>query len=195
MAERVADFQAGTLKTELLFVELAMRRLREGGRAGIIVPSSVLTSRTAAAVWVRRQLLESNNLQAVVELPEGVFRPYTNVKTAVIFWGNCPPKDDVLLIRALADGYSLDDRREPVKENDLPAATQLIAGGQADVPHAWVRPQIISAEGYNLAAGRYISAGDEQPPDPGLGLFEALCSLHERLTGVGMALARVEDQL
>lgn len=160
VADRVQQFESGTLKTELLFIELMMRRLKAGGRAGVVVPTGVLTSPASAAVWIRRQLVESNRLRAVVELPGGVFRPYTGVKTGLLFWSNEPSGDDVLMIRVSNDGYSLDDRREPVAGGELAETLELLRGGSADVAHAAVPVSQLAAEKYNLSPSRYIAAAD-----------------------------------
>lgn len=196
IAERVSGFKSGTLKTELLFMELMMNRLVDGGRAGVVVPTGVLTSPSAGAVWVRRQLLESNRLRAVVELPGGVFRPYTDVRTAVLFWNNDAPTTDVLLVKVAADGYSLDDRREPVDQDDLLDVTALLAGGPAAIPHARVPVADIAAQRYNLSPSRYIEhAGDGPPPLPPVNLAEALRDSRERLESAYGALARMEALL
>lgn len=167
VADRVLGYESGTLKTELLFIELMMRRLKERGRAGVVVPTGVLTSPASAAVWIRRQLVESNRLRAVVELPGGVFRPYTGVKTGLLFWSNEPSGDDVLMVRISNDGYSLDDRREPIEGGELEAALQLLRGESADLAHATVPTSHLAAEKYNLSPSRYIAAVDSG--DSGLG--------------------------
>lgn len=156
VADRVIDFDCGTLKTELLFVELMMRRLREGGRAGVVVPTGVLTSSARSAVWIRRELLEANRLSAVVELPGGVFRPYTGVKTGLLFWSREPAGKDVLMLRVEADGYSLDNKREPVHANDMPDALRLLVGESSDIPHVRVGHEEIRVNRYNLSPSRYI---------------------------------------
>ncbi len=196
IAERVSEFKSGTLKTELLFMELMMNRLASRGRAGVVVPTGVLTAPSAAAVWIRRQLLESNHLRAVVELPGGVFRPYTGVRTAVLFWDNDAPTSDVLLIKVSSDGYSLDDRREPVDSDDLPGAAALIGGSEAPVPHARVPTTTIAAQRYNLSPSRYI-VGDEgdAPLVPPVGLTEALQVSREELARAQAALTRMESLL
>ena len=171
VADRVVGFESGTLKTELLFLELMMRRLRPGGRAGVVVPSGVLTSSASSAVWIRRQLVESHRLRAVIELPSGVFRPYTGVRTALLLWSNEPATGDVLVVRIDADGYSLDDRRTPVPADDLPEALCLLRGERSGVPHVRVGVTELAENQYNLSPSRYIahtSDGAEGPVVPSL---------------------------
>jgi type I restriction enzyme M protein len=187
--DRVADFESGTLKTELLFVELMMRRLRPGGRAGVVVPVGVLTSSSGPAVWIRRRLVESQRLHAVVELPGGVFRPYTGVKTALLIWSNEPPARTVLLVRVDADGYSLDDRRSPVPADDLPGALRLLRGERSDVPHATVEVEDLAGHQFNLSPSRYITHAGV-----GSGVLDAL-PLPSAVTAVRRAAAAVLDEL
>ena len=183
VADRVIDFESGTLKTELLFIELMMRRLREGGRAGVIVPTGVLTSSASAAVWIRRQLVEGSRLRAVVELPAGIFRPYTGVKTGLLFWSNEPAVEDVLMVRVDHDGYSLDDKREPIEENDLPEVLKLLSGTAANVAHARVHRDELAGNRYNLSPSRYIAS--ESNHDFGLGKASFVDSLKSAKRAAG----------
>jgi len=194
--ERVADFKAGTQKSELLFLELMTNRLRPGGRAGVVVPTGVLTSTAAAATWVRRQLLESNHLEAIIELPSGVFRPYTDVKTAVIFWRNAPSGSDVLMVRVDADGHSLDDRRETIDTNDLPEALALLRGASnALVANTRVTNATIAKNRYILSPTRYI---DTQLPCRGYDgptLVEAVQNVRLELDGLECDINELEGVL
>ena len=193
VADRVLGFESGTLKTELLFIELMMRRLRAGGRAGVVVPTGVLTSPASAAVWIRRQLVESNRLRAVVELPGGVFRPYTGVKTGLLFWSHEPSNEEVLMVRVSNDGYSLDDRREPVEGGELDEALKLLRGGASAVPHANVPTSQVASEKYNLSPSRYINAADSG--DFGLGgldLAAALLAARTSMNELTDELVRLE---
>lgn len=152
---RAAGFESGTRRSELLFLEAMMRRLRPGGRAGAVVPAGVLESWSSGAAWVRGRLLGRYRLRAVVALPAGVFRPYTDVRTAVLVWENAPPADEVLLVDVRADGFTLDDRRTPSPHDDLPGALALLRGEDADVPHARV-PVAVLREAGVLAPARWV---------------------------------------
>lgn len=118
------EFRTRTRKTELLFLQLFSDLLVPGGRAGVIVPDSVLFSSQATTVGIRRRLLEENTVHAVVSLPQGVFRPYTDSSCGIIFFQKGGTTERVWMYDVRADGYSLDDRRQPVPENDLPDMLQ-----------------------------------------------------------------------
>ena len=75
-----------TKKTELLFLALILRGLRTGGRAAVIVPDGVLFGNSKAHRQVRRELVERHQLQAVISMPSGVFKPYAGVSTAVLIF-------------------------------------------------------------------------------------------------------------
>ncbi|MDT8389645.1 MAG: N-6 DNA methylase [Lentisphaeria bacterium] len=111
---------AKTRKTELLFLVLMTRILKTGGRCAIIVPDGVLFGSSAAHRAVRRMLVEDNQLEAVISLPSGVFKPYAGVSTAILVFTKAGRTDNVWFYKVEADGYSLDDKRTPVKDNDLP---------------------------------------------------------------------------
>ncbi|MCY3932981.1 MAG: class I SAM-dependent DNA methyltransferase [Acidobacteria bacterium] len=114
-----------TNKSELLFLALMLRRLQPNGRAGVVVPFSVVTAPSGPARYLRRQLLDRHNLHAVVELPAGVFRPYSDVRTCLLLWG-CRLGDHLLMLKARSDGYSLDDQRRPGPDNDLPILLRAV---------------------------------------------------------------------
>jgi type I restriction enzyme M protein len=110
-----------TKKSELLFLVLILRMLRQGGRAAVIVPDGVLFSTSAAHIGVRRMLVDDNQLEAVISLPAGVFKPYAGVSTAILVFTKGGETRDVWFYDVAADGRSLDDKRiEQPDKNDLP---------------------------------------------------------------------------
>lgn len=112
------DLQAvvKTKKTELLFLVLFLRLLKIGGRAAVIVPDGVLVGSSKAHKDLRRILVENHKLDAVVKLPSGVFKPYSGVSTAILFFTktNSGGTDSVWFYEVAADGWSLDDKRTPL---------------------------------------------------------------------------------
>ncbi|MFD7952539.1 N-6 DNA methylase [Streptomyces ardesiacus] len=116
------DLQAvvKTKKTELLFLALFLRLLKPGGRAAVIVPDGVLFGSTKAHKELRKILVEDHKLDAVVKLPSGTFKPYSGVSTAILFFTktNSGGTDNVWFYEVTADGWSLDDKRTPLLDED-----------------------------------------------------------------------------
>jgi type I restriction enzyme M protein len=121
-----------TKKTELLFIVLLLRMLKLGGRCAVIVPDGVLFGSSKAHVALRRMLVEDHQLEAVIKLPAGLFKPYAGVSTAVLLFTNGGRTEHVWFYDVQADGYTLDDKRTKIgAENDF----QDIS----DVPVRWAK--------------------------------------------------------
>lgn len=117
------DIQAlcKTKKTELLFLALFLKSLTVGGRCACIVPDGVLFGSSKAHKAIRKELVENNRLQAVISMPSGVFKPYAGVSTAVLIFTKDPAgTNDVWFYDMKADGFSLDDKRSSIDDNDIP---------------------------------------------------------------------------
>lgn len=158
-----------TKKTELLFVAQILRMLKNGGKTAIIVPDGVLFGSSKAHQQLRKHLVENNELQGVVSLPSGVFKPYAGVSTAILFITKGSETDHVWFYDLYNDGLSLDDKRTEITENDLP---DLIAQFKArdksiaetdendcivtdEKKHFWVSKTDIAAKNYNLSISSY----------------------------------------
>ena len=111
-----------TKKTELLFVALFTRMLTVGGRCASIVPDGVLFGNSTGHKAIRKELIDNQRLQAVISMPSGVFKPYAGVSTAILIFTktNAGGTDKVWFYDMKADGFSLDDKRTPIAENDIP---------------------------------------------------------------------------
>lgn len=124
-AESISDnlkAMVNTKKTELLFLALFIRMLRKGGRCACIVPDGVLFGSSKAHKAIRQELVENHQLQAVISMPSGVFKPYAGVSTAVLVFvkTGAGGTDKVWFYDMKADGFSLDDKRSEIAENDIP---------------------------------------------------------------------------
>lgn len=110
-----------TKKTELLFLALFLRTLKAGGRAAVIVPDGVLFGSSKAHKDIRKEIVEKNKLESVISMPSGVFKPYAGVSTAILIFTKTEigGTDNVWFYDMQADGYSLDDKRNPIEENDI----------------------------------------------------------------------------
>lgn len=113
---------AKTKKTELLFLALFLRVLKKGGRAAVIVPDGVLFGSSNAHKQIRKEIIEKNKLDAVISMPSGVFKPYAGVSTAILVFTKTGTggTDKVWFYDMKADGFSLDDKRQEIVENDIP---------------------------------------------------------------------------
>ncbi|MFC6333315.1 N-6 DNA methylase [Paenibacillus septentrionalis] len=111
-----------TKKTELLFVALFLRMLKTGGRCAAIVPDGVLFGTTKAHKSLRKEIVENHKLEAIISMPSGVFKPYAGVSTAIIIFTKTDVggTDHVWFYDMKADGYSLDDKRSAIQDNDIP---------------------------------------------------------------------------
>ena len=114
------DLSLKTTKTELLFVNRIINLLRIGGRAGVIVPDGVLFGSSNAHKDLRKMLLDKCELQGVVKMPSGIFRPYAGVSTAILIFVKGGKTENVWFYDMQADGRSLDDKRDKIKDNDIP---------------------------------------------------------------------------
>ena len=111
-----------TKKTELLFLTLFLRMLKIGGRCACIVPDGVLFGSSNAHKAIRKAIIEDNKLDAVISMPSGVFKPYAGVSTAILIFTKTEHggTENVWFYDMKADGFSLDDKRSEVAENDIP---------------------------------------------------------------------------
>ena len=123
VSKSLNQISGGTKRTELLFLSLFLRLLESGGRCISIVPVGVVNNTNEKAYTnLRKKLVEEHKLEAVIYMPGGVFKPYSGVQTAIIVFTKTGTggTDKVWLYNMKADGFSLDDKRNPVKENDIP---------------------------------------------------------------------------
>ena len=152
-----------TKKTELLFLALFVRMLKVGGRCACIVPDGVLFGSSTAHKAIRKELIENQRLQAVISMPSGVFKPYAGVSTAILIFTKTGHggTDNVWFYDMKADGFSLDDKRSEVKENDIPDIIQRFRnlGGETDrkrTEQSFIVPkQEIVDNDYDLSINKY----------------------------------------
>src|ERR1039458_5723738 len=149
------NYKLNTRATELLFLKWFIDHLAPGGRAGVIVPNGVLFGSTNAATALREMLLTECDLQAVLSLPSGVFRPYAGVATAALIFEKGTPTKSVWFYDLTADGFSLDDKRSPIDANDIPDVLAKWLGRE-EGPNSYRVPiEEIRENDWSLAAGRY----------------------------------------
>ena len=152
-----------TKKTELLFVALFLRMLRKGGRCSCIVPDGVLFGGSNAHKALRKELVENHQLQAVISMPSGVFKPYSGVSTAVLVFTKTGAggTDKVWFYDMKADGFSLDDKRSAIGTNDIPDILarfhnlQGEAGRKPTEQSFFVEKSAIETNEYDLSINKY----------------------------------------
>lgn len=152
-----------TTKTELLFLALFLKSLQVGGRCASIVPDGVLFGSQKAHKAIRKELIENNRLVAVISMPSGVFKPYAGVSTAILIFTRTDNggTDNVWFYDMQADGFSLDDKREPIKDNDIPDIIERFRNLDAEKDRArteksfMVPVQEIIDNDYDLSINKY----------------------------------------
>ena len=152
-----------TKKTELLFLALFVRTLKVGGRCACIVPDGVLFGSSTAHKAIRKELIENQRLQAVISMPSGVFKPYAGVSTAILIFTKTGHggTDNVWFYDMKADGFSLDDKRSQIKENDIPDIIKRFrnldgeAGRKRTEQSFFVPKQEIVDNDYDLSINKY----------------------------------------
>lgn len=151
-----------TTKTELLFMNLFVELLVMGGRCGAIVPDGVLFGSSNAHKEARQMLVENNELQGIIKMPSGVFKPYAGVSTAVVVFAKGGTTDKVWFYDMQSDGYSLDDKRTKTPEkDDIPdiiakwnARDKKKSPGKGE-KWFWVDAAEIRENKYDLSISRY----------------------------------------
>ena len=176
-----------TKKTELLFVTLILKMLKTGGRSATIVPDGVLFGSSKAHQALRQLLVDDNQLEAVISLPSGVFKPYAGVSTAVIVFTKGGRTDNVFFYDVQADGFSLDDKRDPQPDkDDLP---DMLARWKGRDPkkdtdktrkHFFVSAGDIRENKYDLSINRYKeTVYEEEHYDPPKEILDRMMALEQ----------------
>ena len=155
-----------TKKTELLFLTLFLRMLRQGGRCACIVPDGVLFGSSTAHKAIRKEIIEGNKLDAVISMPSGVFKPYAGVSTAVLVFTKTGHggTDKVWFYDMKADGFSLDDKRTEITANDIPDIIERFHNLDAEVDRErteqsfFVDKAEIVGNDYDLSINKYKKA-------------------------------------
>lgn len=152
-----------TRKTELLFVAQFIRGLKLGGRCASIVPDGVLFGSSNAHVALRKELVDNQYLRAVISMPSGVFKPYAGVSTAILIFTRTDNggTKNVWFYDMKADGFSLDDKRNPIEACDIPDITARFKHLDAEADRSrkdqsfLVPVEEIRANGYDLSINKY----------------------------------------
>ncbi|MBR5919783.1 MAG: SAM-dependent DNA methyltransferase [Bacteroidales bacterium] len=177
-----------TKKTELLFISLFVRMLELGGRCASIVPDGVLFGNSSGHKSIRKELVDKQRLQAVISMPSGVFKPYAGVSTAILVFTKTGAggTDKVWFYDMKADGFSLDDKRNPIADNDIPDVIARFKNLAAEENRSrkdqsfLVPVEEIREKDYDLSINKYKEVEkvkvEYERPEVVLGRIEALQS-------------------
>ena len=190
-----------TKKTELLFLALFLRMLKKGGRCACIVPDGVLFGSSKAHKSIRKELVENHQLQAVISMPSGVFKPYAGVSTAVLVFTKTGAggTENVWFYDMKADGFSLDDKRSEVTDNDIPDIIDRFHHMEQEAERErteksfFVPKKEIAENDYDLSINKYKKVEYvpvEYPPT-----MEILADLNELEMEIQAGLAELEGML
>ncbi len=190
-----------TKKTELLFLALFLRLLKKGGQCACIVPDGVLFGSSKAHVSIRKEIVENHQLRAVISMPSGVFKPYAGVSTAVLVFTKTAAggTDKVWFYDMEADGFSLDDKRSPIEQSDIPDIVARFSNLEAEKDRArteksfFVDKAEIVANGYDLSINKYKQM--EYKPVEYPSTQEIMAELHELEMQISAGLAELEEML
>ena len=190
-----------TKKTELLFLALFLRMLKVGGRCACIVPDGVLFGSSTAHRAIRRELVDGNRLEAVISMPSGVFRPYAGVSTAILIFTKTGHggTDQVWFYDMTADGFSLDDKRTPTAENDIPDIIARFRNLEAEKDRQrteksfFVPKAEIVDNGYDLSINKYKKTEYKPVEYPPTG--EIMAELRELEMKISEEMAALEEML
>ncbi|WP_252249484.1 class I SAM-dependent DNA methyltransferase [Clostridium sp. VAP23] len=152
-----------TKKTEILFLALFLRILKTGGRCASIVPDGVLFGSTGGHKSIRKEIVENHKLEAIISMPSGVFKPYAGVSTAIMIFTKTGSggTDKVWFYDMKADGYSLDDKRNPIDDNNIPDIIERFSNLDKEDDRKrteqsfFVDIEEIRENGYDLSINKY----------------------------------------
>ena len=190
-----------TKKTELLFLTLFLRILKIGGRCACIVPDGVLFGSSTAHKAIRKEIVENHRLEAVISMPSGVFKPYAGVSTAILIFTKTEHggTDQVWFYDMEADGYSLDDKRTPVAENDTPDIIERFKNLEKETDRKrteksfMVSKQEIVDNEYDLSINKYKEV--EYVPVEYPSTLEIMTNLRELEMQIGEEMEELERLL
>lgn len=190
-----------TKKTELLFLALFLRMLKKGGQCACIVPDGVLFGSSKAHKAIRKELVENHQLRAVISMPSGVFKPYAGVSTAVLVFTKTGAggTENVWFYDMKADGFSLDDKRSEIADNDIPDIINRFhnleqeADRQRTEQSFFVPKQEIANNDYDLSINKYKRV--EYVPVEYPSTTEIMADLHELEREITAGLAELEGML
>jgi type I restriction enzyme M protein len=186
-----------TKKTELLFLPLFLRMLKLGGRCASIVPDGVLFGSSTAHKSIREELVKNHKLQAIISMPSGVFKPYAGVSTAIMIFTKTGTggTDNVWFYDMKADGLSLDDKRQPIEDNDIPDIVTRFNNLEGELDRDkteqsfFVSKEVIVKNDYDLSINKYKEIVYEKIE------YDAPSVIMERINNIDKEVEELKQEL
>ena len=173
-------FSIQSSKAEVLFVDYILDHLNISGRAGVVVPEGIIFDTKAKSL--RKKLIDNNYLWAVLSLPQGIFNPYTDAKTNILFIDKNIAKksDEIIFVNVVSDGFDLGLQRNPISKNDLPEIKKIlldrINGKAVENPQVRLikKADISKNTNYDFFFGRYENSQNIRVHDNSVSLKDVL---------------------
>lgn len=193
-----SNFPQGTrtAETALLFLQLVEKRLKSGGRCGMIVPNGVLFGDGVAA-RIKERLMRECNLHTIVRLPSGVFAPYTDIPANLIFFEKTgPTKETWYYELPLPEGRKKYTKTKPLSFEEFEGCQAWWGGsdraGRVETEHAWRVPIAdVEGESFNLDRKNPNRPDDlsHRPPE------ELIAELLEQEAEIQRLLLEIEAEI
>lgn len=180
-----------TKETADLFLALIIRLLKDNGRAAVVLPDGTLFGE-GVKTRIKEELLEKCNLHTIVRLPNGVFNPYTGIKTNLLFFDKGKPTEEVWYYEhPYPEGYKSYSKTKPIRVDEF-AAEKSWWNNREENDHAWKVPvSTIKKNGYNLD----ISNPKSKVKDVQRTIPEIMESLEDGLKGIKEVIENLKGEL
>lgn len=181
-----------TKETADLFLALILKLLKDGGRAAVVLPDGTLFGE-GVKTRIKEELLTRCNLHTIVRLPNGVFNPYTGIKTNLLFFEKGTPTKDVWYFEhPYPEGVKSYNKGKPIniKEFDLEKAWWT---KREETKYAWkVSVEDIKARNFNLdIKNPHQEADDLASPEE---LLENYRATEKKITSIQDEIVKVLTQ-
>jgi type I restriction enzyme M protein len=187
-------FGVESKKAEVLFTSYILEHLKPNGRSGIIVPEGIIfQSTTKAYIELRKQLIE-NALIGVISLPQGVFNPYSGVKTSILILDKKLNKerDSIFFAEIKNDGFSLGAQRNELDTSDLPKLSKdIVELNQNELIKHLKKQTLLENKDFSLDLSRYIEA----PVHNGIYDFVQLSEVSSISNGYAFKSKEMRDEI
>lgn len=184
-------------ETADLFMSVIMYRLKQNGRAAVILPDGFLFGTDNAKVNIKKKLLREFNLHTIIRLPGSVFSPYTSITTNILFFDNTHPTEETWFYRLdMPEGYKHFSKTKPMRlEHFQPVLDwwdnrQEITEDGFDKAKKFTVQQLTEELGYNLDQCGYPHE-EEEILDP----MDTIREYQERRTTLNAEIDKVLAEL